>query len=316
MKMNRTSISLLFSLVLAAHVIIIADATEGQNEPLPKPEIHFEFDQYEFNCSVEPGVGDHRVVVTGSVWCKIPQTVPENVECIVVLLPRGDLTQIAGEDRMVFTRSTEVKTMAFEISIEEGYHKLEHYCTLEGYWHYENGMGGDDVNPIYCKINIERYGAADLSHPMSMSSKLEMTQGEYSERVIILQNNGNDDDWFDIEATCSLEGVKVNFQRERIGIQRGETDRLYLQIEVDDDVKGSGVINIKARSENPGVNQEDTVTLNIEVQERKNEGGGFTLLAIIGVLFFGTVLLVIAGFQARKRMKASDDIESQQSNGT
>jgi hypothetical protein len=300
----KTNLLIIISLLIPTLIISIIPEVKGEGGPFPIPIISIDFDRDSYTSCVEPGISDRTTIITGELHCVLPRTIPNGIDCTVVLLIETRFMEVSGETEFIFNKSKETERLLFEVVVEEGlsvYRSIG--LTIYGIWEYDKGYGDGEINPAYCKIKANPYGSVDLSLPQGMGRKIEIKEGNEEEEVIWIRNLGNSDDTFEVTIETKLEGVRVRSLRRYVNITSGETQKISINIQADEGAEGSGLITINTRSGYSGLNNEDSIDYTLIVVQKEEEAFNIMLVGTIMVLLFGLILLIIIGIVTRFKMK-------------
>jgi hypothetical protein len=283
--------------------ITIIEGSSGQSEPLAIPEVRFVLTKESYNISIEPGVGDGKVTITGYIECKVPQTVPQNIDCQVHVTPKIHHLEVEGKIDYVFTKAKDREAIEFVLTTPPRYEGHTQLFTLEGFWQYEGGRGRGEISSVWAYVLIERYGSVDIYSQIGEQSVIDIKPSAGTEVYINIHNHGNDVDQFTLTYLSDIPGLNVEFENETFSLDRGSIRRMRVFITTPDTDSASGTLTIKARSGNPGINSADQCKITILIKNDKNRSNINSFILPILLVAILIILLLLLVFWTRNRNK-------------
>ncbi len=231
--MRRASLALLTALLLTCLGILTIITPQTGVNAVGEPEITIALAQAKQTAYVAPGQ-DGIVTFTGTVFAQIPWS--PNIQYLVV-----DLYADAGgwptsvPPSLTFSRAQKQQSFTLSVQVPTGTSsQSDQTVKVGGYWHYEPGMDGGEVEPTSALIFVKQYYGLDLS---SESPFLEALVEETVETTVFVENEGNGDDEIQLDIANKQDlldaGIQALFTDERVDVGYNETAEVGLFIKVD-----------------------------------------------------------------------------------
>ena len=102
-----------------------------------------------------------------------------------------------------------------------------------------------------------------------------------------------------------MDYIEVIPEQDTVGMTSGASRRFHITIVAKDGACGSGLVTIKATTNNPGINSVDQVDFTLTVREKEEEAVSRMMIYTLVLILFGLLLLSIIGLITRiKRGKS------------
>jgi hypothetical protein len=283
-------------------------SAKPQRDPVgslaPPPEISIVPDRDQYSLSTEPGASDNIVIIIGSVFCEIPDSVPPNTECYVQIFIEFMMTETETLPLMTFTNEITKLEFTHEIDIEEGspagstYHAIIH-----GNWQYDGGLGYGDVNSAYVYIEITQYGSAEIENTY-LTGAWEMEVGKAEEFSIVIYNFGNGDDTLTIEILEQPEGITIEMELDKIMLKRNGKREIWVKVKQSDGGGKTGIIRFGCSSPHDGILSTESLDISYRTKKTAQGSSAEIGLIIFGIVFILSISLIV--FLVIKNKKKGD----------
>lgn len=297
--------SFLIMIILCSSIFLIqinTDDAKGQTGSLASPDVIIDLDEDSVSISLEPGFRDEHVMITGTLRCKMPPTVPDEVGCTVYLIPNINYFGIEGETEFLFTEDVQEFDLSYKLTIPDDYTEKDLYFTLKGRWQYSGGRGGGDISSVSCIVKIQKFGSIDLYMLNEEPYTINAHPGDHLDVWLVIKNLGNEEDRVALSVESDNPGVSVQIDNETVGVGIGRTRKESFKVNVDDNFKGGSMITVEAQSSMIGNRSYDSFTLLVKVDEPARDDDRM-FIHILLLIVIVVVILSVIGYFIHRRSK-------------
>jgi hypothetical protein len=290
----------------------LAGASEAGNDPLtrapgeqlyPDPNITLRFDRDEFMVDPHPETGGDTIV-SGTIICLVPEVVPSNIFCEVILT--GYSTEIQSSDivQLLFNKHTVELDFRMGVMVPwdvRGNTRLE--LDIELKWKYDGtGQGGAYPDHYPSTLYIPPYGELDLGTVNRMEI-LALDVGSWETVLFEVSNHGNMKTEMKVDIVTLPPGMEMEIEEDSFTVNSYQSRivRTRIRQKEGEGKEGSIILRISTDIPDERSRREFEFDVRTESQEGLKNPDSATIMFIIVLAVFIILMAVFAIILRRLR---------------